>query len=102
MGCRVFVRVPVHVVTGGHRVVCDIGDIVWVTGISRPLHATRRTLSGTSSTREAVPGMAALVREAVGSQRGAAVVYLSNGPWNFAGVVTRFLRKRGFPRAPSS
>ncbi|QCR44178.1 hypothetical protein C1N91_12250 [Curtobacterium sp. SGAir0471] len=97
VGRRVAVRVPVHVVTGGHGVVCDIDDTVWVTGIGHPLQAARRTLFGTSSTREAVPGMAALVREAARSQRGAAVVYLSNGPWNFAGVVTRFLRKKGFP-----
>lgn len=90
-------RVPVHVVTGRRGVVCDIDDTVWVTGIAHPVQAARRTLFGTSSTRRVVPGMAALVREAARRQEGAATVYLSNGPWNFAGVVTRFLRKQGFP-----
>jgi phosphatidate phosphatase APP1 len=94
---RVPARVPVHVVTTGRGVICDIDDTVWVTGIGHPIEAARRTLFGTSSTRQAVPGMSELIREAAGRQHGAAVVYLSNGPWNFAGIASRFLRKRGFP-----
>lgn len=97
VGDRPPVRVPIHVVTAGRGVICDIDDTVWVTGIRHPLEAARRTLLGTSSNRQAVPGMAELVREASGRTHGAAVVYLSNGPWNFAGLTARFLRKRGFP-----
>ena len=90
-------RVPVHVVASTRGVVCDIDDTVWVTGLAHPLQAARRTFLGTSSTRKAVPGMAALVREAVHGEERPAVVYLSNGPWNFAGIASRFLRKNGFP-----
>ncbi len=95
------VRVPVHVVSGGQGVVCDIDDTVWVTGIGHPLQAARRTLFGTSSTREAVPGMAALVREAARRQQGAAVVYLSNGPGTSPVSSDGSCGRRDSPRAPS-
>jgi phosphatidate phosphatase APP1 len=93
------VRADVHVMSAApvHAVVCDIDDTVWVTGISHPLRATWRTLSGSSSTRRSVPGMARLLQAAVEDQDHPAVVYLSNGPWNFVGPVTRFLRRHDFP-----
>ncbi|MFI7481283.1 phosphatase domain-containing protein [Kocuria sp. M1R5S2] len=47
-------------------VVCDIDDIVWFTGISHPARAAWRTLRGSSSTRQSAPGMARLLRTAVG------------------------------------
>ncbi|MFB0836163.1 App1 family protein [Arthrobacter halodurans] len=78
-------------------VVCDIDDTVWVTGIAHPLRAAWRTLRGSSSTRRSVPGMARLLRTAVEGQDHPGVVYLSNGPWNFVGPVTRFLERHGFP-----
>lgn len=78
-------------------VVCDIDDTAWVTGISHPLRAAWRTLSGSSSTRESVPGMARLLTSAIEGQHEAPVIYLSNGPWNFVGPVTRFLDRNGFP-----
>jgi len=92
-------RVPVHVVAeGGSRgVVCDIDDTVWVTGLANPLAAARRTFWGRSATRRSVPGMADLVHEAVRGQDRPAVVYVSNGPWNFAGIASRFLERNGFP-----
>jgi phosphatidate phosphatase APP1 len=78
-------------------VICDIDDTVWITGISHPVKAVWRTLRGTSSTRRSVPGMARLLRAAVDGHVHPGVVYLSNGPWNFVGPVTRFLKKHGFP-----
>ena len=92
-------RVPIHVVAEGETrgVVCDIDDTVWVTGLSNPLAAARRTFFGTSAKRKIVPGMAELVQEAVRGHDQPAVVYLSNGPWNFAGIASRFLEKNGFP-----
>jgi phosphatidate phosphatase APP1 len=78
-------------------VVCDIDDTAWVTGIAHPLRAARRTLGGTSSTRESVPGMARLLRTAVEGEGHHAVMYLSNGPWNFVGPVRRFLERGDFP-----
>lgn len=77
-------------------VVCDIDDTVWVTGISHPARAAWRTLRGSSSTRQSVPGMARLLRTAVEGQDHPGVVYLSNGPWNFVGPVSRFLERHDF------
>lgn len=97
-GDRPAVEAPVHIVSDGplRGVICDIDDTAWVTGISHPVRAARRTLRGTSSTRQSVPGMARLLREALDDDD-SAVVYLSNGPWNLAGPVTRFLDKNDFP-----
>ncbi len=78
-------------------VICDIDDTVWVTGISHPLRAGWRTARGTSSTRRSVPGMARLLRRAVEDQSHPRVVYLSNGPWNLVGPVSRFLERNDFP-----
>lgn len=78
-------------------VICDIDDTVWVTGVSHPARAAWRTLRGSSSTRQSVPGMARLLRSAVEGQHSPGVVYLSNGPWNFVGPVTRFLERHDFP-----
>ncbi|MHA7295018.1 App1 family protein [Arthrobacter sp. HLT1-21] len=93
------VPADVHVVTPepSRGVVCDIDDTAWVTGISHPARAAWRTLRGSSSTRQMVPGMARLLQTAVEDQNGPGVVYLSNGPWNFVGPVTRFLNKNHFP-----
>lgn len=77
--------------------VCDIDDTVWVTGIAHPARAVWRTLSGSSSTRQSVPGMARLLQTAVEGQDHPGVVYLSNGPWNFVGPVSRFLERHDFP-----
>ncbi|WP_411721620.1 App1 family protein [Mycetocola sp.] len=89
----------VHVVNGEsvRGVICDIDDTAWVTGISRPARAAWRTLRGTSASRQSVPGMARLLRAAIEGQQNPGVVYLSNGPWNLVGPVSRFLEKNRFP-----
>ena len=89
----------VHVATTEpvRGVVCDIDDTVWVTGISHPARAAWRTLSGTSATRRSVPGMARLLRSSIEGQVHPPVVYLSNGPWNLVGPVSRFLQRNDFP-----
>ncbi|NOJ60304.1 phosphatase domain-containing protein [Arthrobacter sp. 260] len=96
---RAQVPATVHVMSGEpvRGVVCDIDDTVWVTGISHPARAAWRTLRGSSSTRRSVPGMARLLRTAVEGQDHPGVVYLSNGPWNFVGPVSRFLERHDFP-----
>ncbi|MHA7143057.1 App1 family protein [Arthrobacter sp. CAL618] len=93
------VPADVHVVSPepSRGVVCDIDDTAWVTGISHPARAAWRTLRGSSSTRQMVPGMARLLETAVEDQNEPGVVYLSNGPWNFVGPVTRFLARNDFP-----
>ncbi|WP_299954013.1 App1 family protein [uncultured Modestobacter sp.] len=81
-------------------VVCDIDDTVLVTGLATPLRAAWRTFVKPMSQRRAVPGMAALLHELVSGAPHVPVVYLSNGPWNLAGPLTRFLERAGFPPGP--
>jgi len=92
-------EVTIHVSdpAAARGVVCDIDDTIWITGIAHPLKAARRMLFSTSSTRRSVPGMAALLSAAVHGQDHPVVIYLSNGPWNLAGFVSRFLHKGRFP-----
>ncbi|WP_165069937.1 App1 family protein [Marisediminicola senii] len=78
-------------------VICDIDDTVWITGLAHPLRAAWRTLRGSSSTRQIVPGMSRVITTAIDGQVDPGVVYLSNGPWNFAGPVARFLQRHDFP-----
>lgn len=81
-------------------VVCDVDDTVWVTNLHHPLRAAWRTIARSSSGRRPVPGMTNLLRALRERYPDAPVVYLSNGPWNLAGPVTRFLERRGFPAGP--
>ena len=76
-------------------VVCDIDDTVWVTGLHHPLRAGWRTITRASGGRQAVPSN--LLSGLTAQHPGAPVVYLSNGPRNLAGPVTRFLERTGFP-----
>ena len=78
-------------------VVCDIDDTVLVTGIATPLRAAWRTFVQPMTRRQAVPGMARLLRELTAGAPHVPVVYLSNGPWNLAGPLGRFLERSGFP-----
>jgi phosphatidate phosphatase APP1 len=101
VGDREPVPEVVHAATdGGLGVVCDINDTAWITGIRHPLKAAWRTFARGSAGRAAVPGMAELLQAAVAGQDHPAVVYLSNGPWNMAGPVSRFLGRNGFPPGP--
>ncbi|SDD13248.1 App1 family protein [Auraticoccus monumenti] len=96
------ISAPVHVAapTATTGVVCDIDDTAWITGLRHPLRAAWRTLTGSSSTRRSVPGMARLLSTAVEGIEHAPVVYLSNGPWNLLGPVSRFLERHHFPPGP--
>ena len=78
-------------------VVCDIDDTVLVTGIATPLRAAWRTFVLPMTRREPVPGMARLLRELTSGAPHVPVVYLSNGPWNLAGPLARFLEEHDFP-----
>jgi phosphatidate phosphatase APP1 len=93
------VPATVHVAADEARtgVVCDIDDTVWITGVRSPLRAAWRTFARAGAARRPVPGMAALLTGLLHRHPGAPVVYLSNGPWNLAGPVERFLRRHGFP-----
>ncbi|SCX38089.1 Phosphatidate phosphatase APP1 [Klenkia marina] len=90
---------PVHLASSdAHRgVVCDIDDTVLVTDIAHPLRAAYRTFVQRSGSRRAVPGMADLLREVTAGAEHVPVLYLSNGPWNLLGPLSRFLERNGFP-----
>jgi phosphatidate phosphatase APP1 len=90
---EVFVASPTATVA----VVCDIDDTAWITGLTRPLRAAWRTFMNSSVGREPVPGMADLLQRVLAGTQHAPVVYLSNGPWNLARTVARFLATHGFP-----
>jgi phosphatidate phosphatase APP1 len=93
------VAATVHVAadTAAVGIVCDIDDTVWITELHHPLRAAWRTLRHSSGGRQPVPGMAALLAWLHAQHPGAPVIYLSNGPWNLAGPVERFLERHGFP-----
>jgi phosphatidate phosphatase APP1 len=90
---------PVHLASpdAARGVVCDIDDTVLVTGITTPLRAAWRTFVQPMGERQAVPGMAVLLRELTSGAPHVPVVYLSNGPWNLAGPLAHFLERSGFP-----
>jgi phosphatidate phosphatase APP1 len=93
------VPATVHVAapSAARGVVCDIDDTVWITGLRHPLRAAWRTFARTVAQRRPVEGMADLLSRLVADEPGAPVVYLSNGPWNLAGPIARFLDGHGFP-----
>lgn len=90
---EVFVASPTATVA----VVCDVDDTAWITGLTQPLRAGWRTFMNSSVGREPVPGMSDLLQRVLAGTHHAPVVYLSNGPWNLARKVTRFLAAHGFP-----
>lgn len=93
------VPAPVHVAapTATRGVVCDIDDTVWITGLRHPLRAAWRTFARTVAQRRPVEGMSALLCRLVADEPFVPVIYLSNGPWNLAGPIARFLESHGFP-----
>jgi phosphatidate phosphatase APP1 len=94
-------------------VVCDVDDTVWLTGIRHPWRAAWRTFAQTGADRRPVHGMDDLLQHLVSGAAGTPaegtagteddvtpgipVVYLSNGPWNMAPPLVRFLAGHGFP-----
>ncbi|MEO6791017.1 MAG: phosphatase domain-containing protein [Ornithinibacter sp.] len=96
------IEVPVLVVgtTQTHGIISDIDDTVLSTSLPRPLIAGWNTFIKAEGTRRPVSGMATLYRELLASQPGAPVVYLSTGAWNTQPLLTRFLRRNGYPAGP--
>ncbi len=86
-----------HLASGTRRPGLRHRRPAWITGLSHPLRAAWRTLAKSGSSRRSVPGMARLLRRVVEGRDHAPVIYLSNGPWNLAGPVSRFLEREDFP-----
>lgn len=91
---------PVQII-GGHAtfgLVSDIDDTALITALPRPLIAAWNTFVVRETVRREVPGMAAFYRSLLAGHDDAPVFYLSTGAWNTQPVLTRFLRRHGFPR----
>lgn len=54
-------------------------------------------MTGMAYDRRAVPGTAALLRDLADEHPGAPLVYVSNGAWNLAGPLARFLARHDHP-----
>ncbi|MHA7134398.1 App1 family protein [Oerskovia turbata] len=89
----------VFVVGPGRRlgVISDIDDTVMVTMVPSLLRAVWNTFGLHASERRPVPGMADLYHGIAAVHPDAPFVYLSNGAWNTAGHLERFLERNGFP-----
>ena len=96
------IDVPVFVVgtTQTHGIISDIDDTVLSTSLPRPLIAGWNTFVRAEGTRRPVAGMATLYRELLDAEPDAPVVYLSTGAWNTQPLLTRFLRRNGYPAGP--
>ncbi|MEU2198517.1 phosphatase domain-containing protein [Isoptericola sp. NPDC019482] len=81
-------------------VVSDIDDTAMVTAVPRPFVAAWNTFVTRASARRPVPGMPELYRRLAAEHPDAPFVYLSNGAWNTAGTLARFLDRHGFPPGP--
>lgn len=103
-------RIPVRIVGDDERVgiISDVDDTIMVTAVPQPLVALRHMLLEWAAKRQAVPGMARFLRnlqtvglrEAPGAPPAAApaLFYLSNGAWNAAPTLRRFLARLGYPQ----
>jgi phosphatidate phosphatase APP1 len=80
--------------------VSDVDDTVMVTYLPRPLLAGWNTFVLRETARRRVPGMPDLYTAILRADPGAPVVYLSTGAWNAAPVLSRFLRRHGYPEGP--
>ncbi|MFJ4108685.1 App1 family protein [Oerskovia enterophila] len=89
----------VFVVGPGRRlgVISDIDDTVMITMVPSLLRAVWNTFGLHASERRPVPGMADLYHGIASVHPEAPFVYLSNGAWNTAGNLERFLDRNGFP-----
>jgi len=89
----------VFVVGPGRRlgVISDIDDTVMITMVPSLLRAVWNTFGLHASERRPVPGMADLYRGIASVHPDAPFVYLSNGAWNSAGNLERFLKRNGCP-----
>ena len=78
-------------------IICDVDDTVMVTSLPRPFVAAWNSFILAESARQAVPGMAVLLQQAVRSQAGTPMIYLSTGAWNVGRTLMRFFARHVFP-----
>jgi len=97
------VQTPVQVIGPETRfgIVSDVDDTCLVTALPRPMIAAWNSFVLEETARKVVPGMPAMYRSLLATHPGAPIVYLSTGAWNTQPILTRFLRRHGFPSGPA-
>lgn len=97
------VEVPIQVISPDVRfgIISDVDDTCLVTTLPRPMIAAWNSFVLEESARKVVPGMPAMYRSLLAHQPGAPIFYLSTGAWNTQPILTRFLRRHGFPPGPA-
>ena len=97
------VEVPVQVISPDTRfgIISDVDDTCLVTTLPRPMIAAWNSFVLEETARKVVPGMPAMYRALLAGRPGAPIFYLSTGAWNTQPILTRFLRRHGFPSGPA-
>ena len=95
----VVVTTPVQIIAADvtFGIISDIDDTCLVTMLPRPMLAAYNSFVRQETARRVVPGMAAMYRSLLAHNPGAPIVYLSTGAWNTHDVLTRFLKRHGYP-----
>ena len=96
------VSTRILVVAPGPRlgIVSDIDDTAMVSHVPRMFVAAWNQLVKYTSSREPVPGMAALLTRVKRTHPGTPVIYLSTGAWNVVPTHRSFFDRHGFPAGP--
>jgi phosphatidate phosphatase APP1 len=82
-------------------IISDVDDTCLVTALPRPMIAAWNSFVLEETARKVVPGMPAMYRSLLAGRPGAPIFYLSTGAWNTQPILTRFLRRHGFPSGPA-
>lgn len=97
------VETPIQVIGPETRfgIISDVDDTCLVTALPRPMIAAWNSFVLEETARKVVPGMPAMYRSLLADHPGAPIIYLSTGAWNTQPILTRFLRRHGFPLGPA-
>jgi len=83
-----------------YGIVSDIDDTAMITTVPIVVVAAWNTFIERASDRKPVAGMAHLFNRITDAYPDTPIIYLSNGAWNAARSLRRFLRHWDFPRGP--
>ena len=83
-----------------YGIVSDIDDTTMITRVPQLAVAAYNTFVERTSDRKPVQGMAHLFSQVIAAYPDTPIIYLSNGAWNSARTLRRFLRHWSFPDGP--
>lgn len=97
------VELPIQVIAPDvcFGIVSDVDDTCLVTSLPRPMIAAWNSFVLEETARKVVPGIPAMYRSLLATHPGAPIFYLSTGAWNTQPILSRFLRRHGFPPGPA-